>query len=279
MKTTRILTPLALVKMLALTACGGGTTVTLSGNSPSGDTASPLPSTGTNSPTPPSDSTPPSPPAQSGSVAVGDVIQFGGYDWRVLDVRDGKALIITDKVIGVRAYNVEYKPITWADCTLRAWLNGGFYDSFNAADKARIAETRNANKDNEWYYPMLAAGNMPEALQDDWDVKYLPKGGADTTDKVFLLSLEEVVRYFGDSGQLANPPEGVATWDIWRIDDQYNDARIAYESDGNASWWWLRSPGDNSCDAAAVYGDGWVGVTGLDVDFNDGVRPALWLNL
>jgi hypothetical protein len=35
-------------------------------------------------------------------------IRFGAYDWRVLDVQDGKALLLTDKVIEKRSFHAEY---------------------------------------------------------------------------------------------------------------------------------------------------------------------------
>jgi hypothetical protein len=208
-------------------------------------------------------------------VAVGEIIQFGGYDWRVLDVRDGKALIITDKVIESRPYNDEWY-ITWADCDLREYLNGSFYNSFNATNKNWISETRNVNKDNQWHGT---------------------SGGADTTDNIFLLSLEEVVKYFGDSGQLANGDPN----NDWFIDDQYNSARVAYTAKrvrivytakgypdylitrpaGTAWGWWLRSPGGWGYGyAACVSHIGRVFVDGCRVDHSDnGLRPALRLNL
>ena len=39
------------------------------------------------------------------NVSVGDIIQFGPYDWRVLDVQGDTALIITDRVIAQRAFH------------------------------------------------------------------------------------------------------------------------------------------------------------------------------
>jgi RNA polymerase subunit RPABC4/transcription elongation factor Spt4 len=203
------------------------------------------------------------PAAPAATPKVGDIIQFGPYDWRVLDVQGGKALIITDKVIEKRQYHGEYTDLTWADCNLRKYLNGTFHDSFVASDRERIAATKNVNKDNPWYGVA---------------------GGVDTTDKVFLLSLEEVVRYFGDSGDLAGRRRknglGKQKESKHLLSDQYNDARIAYDSDGNASWWWLRSPGIHSLYAANVFDDGWVFVNGNSVNNSDGgVRPALWLNL
>jgi hypothetical protein len=194
---------------------------------------------------------------------VGSLVAFGDYEWRVLAVENGKALIITDKIIDFRAYHNTYEPITWADCDLRAYLNGEFYNGFSANDKAKIAETRNVNKDNQWY-------GTP--------------GGADTTDKIFLLSLEEAAKYFGDSGQLADRPSG-AYW----IDDQCNNARIAYtakavpgyESDypaGTAWSWWLRSSGRDSDSAAIIDNVGYMNVNGRFVNYSGhGLRPALWI--
>ena len=187
------------------------------------------------------------------SANVGDIIQFGGYDWRVLEVKDGKALILSDKILTIRPYHPS--SITWAESELREYLNSAFIeDTFTSEEKTRIAEIRLENQSNQWY------GTA---------------GGIQTIDRVFLLSMEEVVKHFGDSGQLRDRPGNANV-----IDDEYNLARIAYTTDGTASWWWLRSPGCYGTDAASVLHDGRVDVTGLDVRSDDGgVRPALWLNL
>ncbi|MDR0248838.1 MAG: DUF6273 domain-containing protein [Oscillospiraceae bacterium] len=237
-----------------------------------------LDDTPSTSPSPSSNPSPsPSPsPSRNPSPSVGDIITFGAYEWRVLTVENGRALIITDKIIDFRPYHSEWEDITWADCGLRAYLNGEFYESFSAADRARIVETLNVNKNNQWHYE--------QTLTERPD--YVPKGGADTTDKIFLLSLEEVVKYFGDSGQLANRPAGAHT-----IDDRYNSARIAYTAKalpgyesrypaGTAWVWWLRSPGNDAYNAAFVIDDGNVAVYGGNVhDSFYGLRPALWVTL
>ena len=192
------------------------------------------------------------------SVKVGDIIPFGGYDWRVLDVRDGKALLITKEILETRPYNVGRKKITWEKCTLRQYLNGAFYDSLGEAKHA-IAETHNSNPNNQWYGT---------------------KGGNATNDKVFLLSLDEVCRYFGDSTEkLRNVRE-----DEDYLSDKNSPNRIARQRNIGACQWWLRSPGgysSNIMDAAVVYDDGDVGISGVPVNDDDygGVRPALWLDL
>jgi hypothetical protein len=163
-------------------------------------------------------------------VALDDILHFGGYDWRVLDVHDGRALILSDRIITRQRYCSRYA--IWETSEIREWLNGSFYENtFSAEESVRIAESRIANNDNPWF-------ETP--------------GGADTTDKIFLLSVEEVVKYFGDSGRLGGyRPPGVMS-----VDDQYNFARIAYDFDGEAIWWWLRSPGFFPHVAAGVNANG-----------------------
>ncbi len=199
-------------------------------------------------------------------MQVGDIISFGKYDWRVLDVKGNTALIITELIIEQRSYHDTYKDITWADCSLRQHLNGEFYDKFSAADKSRIIQVLNKNPDNQWY------GS---------------KGGADTKDSVFLLSIEEVVcRYFGDSSsKLYNPGKNQRYW--FERKDVNNSKRVA-KLDGKNSgiwWWWLRSPGRVNIKAVYIHGDGNIGIQGnnilkgnvADGKCTGGVRPALWL--
>ena len=112
-------------------------------------------------------------------VPPGGKIRFGGYDWYVLDKQKGKILILTEKVIEKRAYHSKECAITWETCDMRKYLNGDFYQSFSESDRLRIAETKVVTKDNPWY----------------------GTSGNPTTDKVFLLSIDEVIKYFGDSGQ------------------------------------------------------------------------------
>ena len=75
------------------------------------------------------------------SAVVGDVIQFGGYDWRVLDIQDGKALIISKDILSTRAYHSVNTEITWEDSDIRQYLNGEFYNGFSAEEKGWIVET------------------------------------------------------------------------------------------------------------------------------------------
>ena len=188
-----------------------------------------------------------------------DSYHFGGYDWLVLDIdaEVKKALLLSKYVLETRSYHGVFEEVTWETSDIRNYLNGEFYDSFAEADKARIVETRVVNNNNPWLG--TTAGNK-------------------TTDKVFLLSLEEVVKYLGDSGQLANRdhPDNKK----WGFSDSYNEMRITTNTIGQKYWWWLRSPGYDNNYTTCVESDGLVSVNGSCVYYDDGgVRPAMWINL
>jgi len=196
-----------------------------------------------------------------GKVAVGDIVHFGSWDWRVLEVKGGRALLITRDIIEYRAYNDEWKEVTWETCTLRAYLNGEFLENFSTQDQAKILETRNANTDNQWFGT---------------------SGGSDTTDKAFLLSIEDMVRYFDldkervEKGPRVETEEGPE--DIYWISDKYNDRRVA-NFNNKTSQWCLRSPGSSQVNTATVDTYGIVDLVGGGVSFERGTRPALWLKI
>ena len=165
---------------------------------------------------------------------IARAVKFGSYVWRILDAQDGKMLLITEDIIEERPFNSELANVTWANCTLRMYLNGDFYKRFNQVEKSRIMEVFNATPDN---------------------LIYGTDGGNDTTDKIFLLSIEEASKYFkDDTDRVAN-----------------------YQ--GKSSSWWLRSPGGSGGFAAYVYRNGDVGSNSNRITDHLGVRPALWLNL
>ena len=198
---------------------------------------------------------------------IGEVMSFGDYNWRILDIKDDAALIITEDIIEKRPYHDVYEAITWADCSLRKYLNVEFYDKFNAADQSRIIPVINRNPDNQWYGT---------------------KGGEDTQDRIFLLSLEEATcKYFGDSSsKLYNPGKNQRYW--FQRKDENNSKRIAInKSETWYHWWWLRSPGRVSVKAVYIFPNGNIGIQGNNIlkgniaegECKGGVRPALWLKL
>ena len=219
-------------------------------------------------------------------IKEGAILTFGRHQWRVLTVDGNSALIITESVIEQRAYHEEFAQVTWEHCDLRKYLNKQFYDTFDPTDRARILETRLTDCDNPWYGT---------------------KWGNPTVDKIFLLSITEVLQYFGDSGDVKNNKRWHYPGDHYShdkpnelilsdgphcseygecINDNYNNARKAlYHKVYNAGWdaktWWLRSPGINVRHTTAMVGDiGELFVCGADVYMTDiGVRPAMWVTV
>ena len=210
------------------------------------------------------------------NLRLGEIITFGDYDWRVLDIQNSSALIISNNILDIQAYFLDWEyaetnGLTWADSDIRAYLNNELFNRFSQSDRERINTVTNQNKNNQWFDT---------------------EGGLDTQDNIFLLSLDEVVKYFGDSGLLSNGSQNRFLNEYW-IDDQYNDNRIAYHiggiyismwdgveetvSEGTPWEWWLRSPGWSSGDTAYIERDGGICLGVGDLDNQDfGVRPALW---
>ena len=193
---------------------------------------------------------------------VGDIVFFGAYEqdnntsngkedikWLVLEVKDGKALVISKYALDCKQYNASWTDVTWETSTLRKWLNNDFINkAFSAVEKAMIPTvTVSADKNPHFYYS-TNPGNA-------------------TQDQVFLLSITEANQYFSSDSALQCEPTDYAV------------AKGAYVN-SHRCWWWLRSPGSSQDNAANVYDDGDVNLNGYFVDYDlHAVRPALWIDL
>ena len=198
---------------------------------------------------------------------VGSIVYFGSYEqdndtsngkevieWQVLEKKDNKILVISKYALDCVQYDSLFKDVTWETCALRKWLNEIFIDvAFNSDEQALIPEAN------------VSADKNPE---------YSTNPGNATKDKIFLLSISEVNKYFSSDDERM-----CAATD-------YAKAQGAYISDDytvggkEACWWWLRSPGTLQDYAAYVGSDGSVFCYGDYVSSDDvGVRPALWISV
>ncbi len=198
---------------------------------------------------------------QLAKANVGDIVVFGAYEqdndtsngkeeieWRVLAKENNKVLVISEKALDCQPYNSSYTDITWESCTLRKWLNGTFLNAAFSAEEQAIIQSEN-----------VPADRNPE---------YSTDSGKATTDKAFLLSIDEAEKYFASDD--ARQCQTTA----------YAVENRAYENDSGNCWWWLRSPGYDRDSAACVRSDGSVHYSGHSVGEDyDCVRPALWINL
>ena len=189
---------------------------------------------------------------------VGDVIEFGEYQqdngvepirWLVLERKDDRLLLLSERILDTQKYDNSRQPATWEDCSLRAWLNSDFFETaFSEMERTIICETP------------VSAGTNPSYPDAD--------PGSEVTDRVFLLSIEEVMKY----PHLQNKLKRTAT--------AYAQENGCIVSDDNTAAWWLRSPGKNNSSAAAVLRTGWIDSIGM-VTYVDvvGVCPAVWIDV
>ncbi len=194
---------------------------------------------------------------------VGDYIVFGTYEqdnkvsngkenieWLVLAKEGNRVLVISRYALDSEEYE-PYQVIagfgreaTWEDSHIRYWLNETFIDSAFSSEELEMIDRT-----------MVTADKNP---------KYKTSPGNNTTDRVFLLSIQEANNYFSSDNarQCQRTP--------------YDKAQVGSEND-NCTWW-LRSPGTPR-NAACVNSAGEIDDSGQPNIWEDAVRPAMWINL
>ena len=208
---------------------------------------------------------------------TGNVLTFGNYmntsdgnknaiEWIVLDddKANKKKLLISKYIIDCKCYNEIRDKVTWETCTLRKWLNNDFYNTaFNNDEKNKIVATT------------LNQMNNPNNDKS--------KGGNATNDKVFLLSIDEIRKYFNQQGLTPDNQKLAAVPTDYAKSKDNNGEKLWVNND-NTVWhngygyFWLRSPGAYQRDAAGVDSNGGLDIDGRYVDVKViGVRPAIWV--
>lgn len=189
---------------------------------------------------------------------MGPYFKVEPIQWRVLSNADGKALLLSDKILDMEMYHTQKIEVTWKTCTIRSWLNGyngqsnersldysndNFIDdAFNTAEKDVIVNTTvvsNNNSDN-------------------------------TTDRVFFLSPDEVKNtaycFVDDNTKIAS-----------MTDYAYGGGHInAIKFTFNNDWWLRRTRSSNSVDYVSYNGD--ITSNIVNLQHGRGVRPAINLD-
>lgn len=192
---------------------------------------------------------------------IGDIVTYGNYEqdgfysngeetieWIVIARdRDNHALLLSRYCLDALPYNEDGGDVTWEDSSIRAWLNGEFLESaFGGDPNGFICTAECKTKDGR-------SGT---------------DGGENTTDRIFLLAVDEVTQYFPADTSRRAP-----------VTEYAKEQGAEYDKNGNG-WWWLRTPGKTQDMAAGVHTAGGVNYDGRDVDRTDlCIRPALWLDL
>lgn len=250
--------------------------------------------------------------AVSETVPVADKLIMGYYEqdgdletttepleWRILTVEDGKALVITEKIINRGSYFnpewIKYKYTYWANSCVAATRSINWWGSAPEAPERMMSGLTEESVPLAWYGERGPETELfycharywcnttfyGEAFSDLEKERILlshltnpdnpvhgVEGGPDSDDYVFFLSIEELDAY------LPTRDDRVASFTTYaeNLPLQYGE-RDAY--------YWLRTPG--ICQFNAMYVVAQYGVEthfGSDVGHNMvGYRPAMWITI
>ena len=169
-------------------------------------------------------------------------------EWIVLEKKGDKSFLITKNVLVLDVYyssNADGKEITWEESDARKYFNGEFLEkTFTNDEQNSILITDVKTKDNE---------------------KYNTNGGNDTKDKVFLLSIEEVKKYFKKDDMAAKNKKG--EYQDWTLRTPGADAERITKVTPD----WKKQNADGTYDNSSVDFDGWSFTSNANE-----YRPALW---
>ncbi len=158
------------------------------------------------------------------NASVGDVVTFGSYkqdryneegatpiEWIVLDNTDGKVMLMAYYALDCQKFDSDTN--VWKDSSIREWLNGNFLNAaFTETERSYIMDT---------------------------ELTTVPGGenySVDTTDKVFLLSEDEVEKYFPGEGN----DDRIAEATAYAIDEGVESYGLV-GGYSRACNWWLRN--------------------------------------
>jgi hypothetical protein len=128
---------------------------------------------------------------------VGDEVRVGNYDWIVLEKQDDKILVVSKYSVSLAPYRRDGVNKTWNVSDLRDWLNGQFMNHMlmPGDEKALILPTK------------VSIPANPE---------YGTTNGPDVTDRIFILSYEEVMQYFPNAkDRVLTTAEDTITGVVW----------------------------------------------------------------
>lgn len=192
-------------------------------------------------------------------LEVGDTYVFGAYEqdnnlsngkedieWLVLAKDGTRMLVISKCALDLKPYHESEENVTWATCTLRAWLNHDFMDSAFTDDEKMLIPT--VTVASHEYYPYNS-----------------------TQDQVFLLSVTEAERYFSSDDARRYP------FTDYVVANAGGDVKYCHS--------WLRAPGRDwrgdyiYTEAAVLTTNGDIYDSYYNVDREEAIRPVMWIDL
>ena len=117
--------------------------------------------------------------------------------WRVLEVRDGTALLLSHAAVECEPFQADYRDVSWENCTLRSWLNGyGPQENVSAKDYS--------GEDDSFLSLAFSAEEqkaiLNTAVRNEPNHYFGMDSGAPTEDRIFLLAESEL--FIHDSSEI-----------------------------------------------------------------------------
>ena len=186
--------------------------------------------------------------------------------WRILAQDDGTAMILCDSIIVGKTYHsggFNNDSNEYGSSGIRSWLNNQFYqNTFSELERELILTTTVDNS-------VASTGYTSNRY-----------AGADTSDKIFLLSYVEVTNTeygFSDGTQVDESRE-MQVSDYSRATGVWMNTTRSDNNYGNG-YWWLRSPYYNDKEIVRQIGNDGKLTMGDAGRNGAGVVPAMWIRL
>lgn len=201
------------------------------------------------------------------NVKAGDKFTFGNYapentekyqfrslpiTWRVLKLEENRVLVLSEEVLDLQPFHKESKAVCWEKSDLRHWLNTEFLNkAFSKEEQELICRPEPSEEAvDEFLWQMFGMETVTDTIHD----------------QVFLLNGEDIEAYF-EAGEI-----------------EYKGAEASYTEnvllmEENKECWWLRSSMQSREYACIVSPCATIGVSLIDKDNVQGIRPAMWLKI
>lgn len=215
-------------------------------------------------------------------------------EWIVLEDNGDSLLLLSKKVLDMLPYGNSFDAVTWEQSKVREYLNNDFLntafseeersiisDYVTVYDYVEISEAIEASTETK------EDGTVVETEAKDAEYEAVPA----ISDKVFLLSLEEVEKYFPENvkgdheSRSALVSDYAAMQGVFFVNEEgyelfgYKDKGLSEEVIGAGNWW-LRDNGGKETEAMDVGATGIIRRTGHDVGSKkDGIRPAILIKI
>lgn len=192
------------------------------------------------------------------NIQPNQIVSFGSYqqestqktpiNWIALKVEDDRALLMSVNLLSSQPWDVTGKNLTWDNSSIRQWLNNNFLNA--AFSKEEISDI------------------IPTELDNSDQHGYGTPTGKNTTDRVFLLSVNEFENLVKNTRYATAQPT------------QSAKSEGAYANEQGNSAWWLRSPGMAEDSPAYLSSAGELGTRAHKATETIlGIRPAIWVKI